>query len=492
MEDQDNKPKTIGRAVLRAGLVCGAIIAFYVLSYGPALSLSRRGIIPADAFAGFYRPLPLSFQQEYLNIWVRVDSKCNRIGPPAFLPDYGARVHQYGRRASGKADVLPLGDTGFRAVVCVSHYTDTEDTDPDFYLITVQREYQGSSWVHFERQFPASNVPPSALAAKAADVVLYDAARRLVSFKIGGSDYSYKLPRNLSNAKAQATKEMGRAAGSEDIRSKITEAGEEKQITGRIDPDKSVYGIPFGTTEDEFTRKHGKPIGYVRLSGDSTAMIFGKSHAFVFEGAKLAGLRISHSILDWKLADMSASGPFDRINWQLSNGIENGMSLVEVKKILGDKLSQKLFSYSYRTEKARVELDFSHYTSEGDGDEAHKVHGILVRQSAAKADDTLPGIAEEFGGVGILLGYDPEAELPNVKMVMRGSPAEKADIRSGMLIVSVDGTALHGKTLRDSVKLLRGKPDSQVTVEVVDSHTAKTNKVTLRRIRISAEDEPTK
>ena len=40
----------------------------------------------------------------------------------------------------------------------------------------------------------------------------------------------------------------------------------------------------------------------MRLNGAETAMLYGKSHAFIFESGKLAGLRISANILGWKLS----------------------------------------------------------------------------------------------------------------------------------------------------------------------------------------------
>ena len=167
----------------------------------------------------------------------------------------------------------------------------------------------------------------------------------------------------------------------DDVRSKVTEAREQKKLTTRIDPDKSIYGIPFGTTEDEFIGTHGKPMGYLRLNGAETAMIYGKSHAFIFESGKLVGVRINHHILDWKLsANLSDSSPFEGIRWQLSNGIENEMSLTDVRKNLGDKLLKKDFHQQYfLTDKARVELDFSHYTDRGDNDDAYRLFGIYLR-----------------------------------------------------------------------------------------------------------------
>jgi len=272
--------------------------------------------------------------------------------------------------------------------------------------------------------------------------------------------------------------------GADDIRSKVTDSNDAKKLTRQIDPDKSIYGIPFGTTEDEFIARNGKPIGYVRLSGAETAMIYGKSHAFIFEGGSLVGIRITHSIVDWKLSNASAPSPFDGITWQLANGIESEMSLTQVKKILGDKLSTKRYrQYYYMTEKAQVELDFSHYTSGGEGDDAHRVYGILVQQRAPEPDDAWIGNPEEFGGVGmIIMGSNKRPEFLEVKAVTPDGPADKAGVRPGMALVAVDGTALSGRTLPKSVALLRGKPGSKVTLEIFDPTAQKTNKVTITRI----------
>jgi membrane-associated protease RseP (regulator of RpoE activity) len=273
--------------------------------------------------------------------------------------------------------------------------------------------------------------------------------------------------------------------GADDIRSKVTDSNDAKKLTRQIDPDKSIYGIPFGTTEDEFIARNGKPTGYVRLSGAETAMIYGKSHAFIFEGGSLVGIRITHSIVDWKLSNAYAPSPFDGINWQLANGIESEMSLTQVRKILGDKLSTKRYpQYYYMTEKAQVELDFSRYTSAGEGDDAHRVYGILVKQGAPERDDAWRGISEEFGGVGMLIVSNKWAEFLDVGAVTPDGPADKAGVRPGMAIVAVDGTALSGRTLPESVALLRGKPGSKVTLEIFDPTARKTNKVTITRIAI--------
>lgn len=114
--------------------------------------------------------------------------------PPNFQTDYGQRVHEFGRPAQGNADYMPLSDTGFTACASISHYTDTKDTDPDYYTISITRQHGDSSIDYFEREFQASSLPVSVLTAKVKDIVSFDTARRIVTFSVGANKYSYPLP----------------------------------------------------------------------------------------------------------------------------------------------------------------------------------------------------------------------------------------------------------------------------------------------------------
>lgn len=149
-----------------------------------------------------------------------------------------------------------------------------------------------------------------------------------------------------------------------------------------IDPDKSIFGVPLGITEERFIEKYGKPTGYVKINATDTGMLYGKGYFFFFESGKLSGIRISHNILDWKISkEMITSTPFDRVRWKLSNGIREGMSKSEVREILKDKLKTNTRGYGsyYSTDKAKVELDFSHMVDSGDDDSAYHLYGITVR-----------------------------------------------------------------------------------------------------------------
>jgi hypothetical protein len=100
----------------------------------------------------------------------------------------------------------------------------------------------------------------------------------------------------------------------------------------------------------------------------------------VFDEAKLVGVRISFSIVDWKLTNTSNTPTvFDGIKWRLNNGLVAETSLKEVKRIIGSNLAVKAGQYSYATIKARVELDFAQLPGDGEGDELFKVVGVYVR-----------------------------------------------------------------------------------------------------------------
>ncbi len=66
------------------------------------------------------------------------------------------------------------------------------------------------------------------------------------------------------------------------------------------------------------------------------------------------------------------------------------------------------------------------------------------------------------------LGIEVESADGVVRVVrpMEGGPAERAGMRSGDLIVRVDGTSLHGMPLSDAISRMRGEAGTRVTILV--------------------------
>ena len=85
----------------------------------------------------------------------------------------------------------------------------------------------------------------------------------------------------------------------------------------------------------------------------------------------------------------------------------------------------------------------------------------------------------QFGGLGI------EVTMENgfVKVVapIDDTPAARADIRTGDLIIRLDDKAVKGMTLNEAVRLMRGKVGTDITLTVAREGTTKPFKVTLKR-----------
>ena len=74
------------------------------------------------------------------------------------------------------------------------------------------------------------------------------------------------------------------------------------------------------------------------------------------------------------------------------------------------------------------------------------------------------GTQGEFGGLGLEVGT--EDGFVRVVSPIEGTPAEKAGIKAGDLIIKIDEKATKGLPLNDAVKLMRGKPKTSVTLTV--------------------------
>ncbi|MEE9342889.1 MAG: S41 family peptidase [Gammaproteobacteria bacterium] len=75
------------------------------------------------------------------------------------------------------------------------------------------------------------------------------------------------------------------------------------------------------------------------------------------------------------------------------------------------------------------------------------------------------GTSGEFGGLGIEVGM--EDGFVKVISPIDDTPAQKAGIEAGDLIIKLDDTPVKGLSLNDAVKIMRGKPGSDLKLTVV-------------------------
>jgi carboxyl-terminal processing protease len=100
------------------------------------------------------------------------------------------------------------------------------------------------------------------------------------------------------------------------------------------------------------------------------------------------------------------------------------------------------------------------------------------------------GTQGEFGGLGIEVGM--EDGFVKVVSPIDDSPAARANIKPGDLIIRLDDTSVKGMTLNDAVKRMRGKPNTQITLTIARKGEAKPIIVTLTRAVIKIQSVKSK
>jgi len=174
----------------------------------------------------------------------------------------------------------------------------------------------------------------------------------------------------------------------DDIRSKVTDLNEPGLKNNIIDPDNHIFGMPWGSTEDEVIEAWGKPTGYISFGEDRSGMFFGRHYIFLFDKGKLAGLIAGIDVLQGGLVEKIIPGNmFDNLAWRLNNGIESGTEWDKVDQIIiGSAFAseiQKDFKRAYETEMARVTFYFTHSFN---GDEHDQISGSIYSVRSVKVE----------------------------------------------------------------------------------------------------------
>jgi carboxyl-terminal processing protease len=104
-------------------------------------------------------------------------------------------------------------------------------------------------------------------------------------------------------------------------------------------------------------------------------------------------------------------------------------------------------------------------------------HSAYLDQEAFR--EMQVGTQGEFGGLGIEVGM--EDGFVKVISPIDDTPASRAGVMAGDLIVKLDDTAVKGLTLNDAVKQMRGKPNTQIRLTIVRKGEPSPLEITLTR-----------
>ncbi len=89
------------------------------------------------------------------------------------------------------------------------------------------------------------------------------------------------------------------------------------------------------------------------------------------------------------------------------------------------------------------------------------------------------GTTGEFGGLGIEVGM--EDGFVKVIAPIDDTPAQRAGIKAGDLIIRLDDTPVKGLTLNEAVKIMRGKPGTVLKLTIVREGVEKPLKINIKR-----------
>lgn len=89
------------------------------------------------------------------------------------------------------------------------------------------------------------------------------------------------------------------------------------------------------------------------------------------------------------------------------------------------------------------------------------------------------GTSGKFGGLGIEVGM--ENGFVKVISPIDGTPAARSGIKAGDVIIRLDDTPVKGLSLGEAVKIMRGKPGTDITLTVVREGTEQPFKIVITR-----------
>ena len=105
----------------------------------------------------------------------------------------------------------------------------------------------------------------------------------------------------------------------------------------------------------------------------------------------------------------------------------------------------------------------------------------------------LEGKKKEFIGIGIRIFLDQETAKLVVHSSIEGTPAEKSGVRTGDVIISINGRSTKGMGLKEAIELIKGEEGSKIKMvfqRMSDSGKSNRIKLSLKREKILISNNP--
>jgi carboxyl-terminal processing protease len=178
---------------------------------------------------------------------------------------------------------------------------------------------------------------------------------------------------------------------------------------------------------------------------------------------------------------IAAVGALTLLCWQASQGAKPKDETMEMYGLFVDAVEQVQKNYVRPvTHKELLESALKGMLQDLDP------HSTYINTSQYKTFKRK--IEGKFGGIGITVGYDTDANRLKVLAPMVGTPAYAAGVLAGDLILEIDGKTTEGMTPDKAVDVLQGLPGQAVKLHVLHESSQRAETISVNRAII---DVPT-
>lgn len=118
---------------------------------------------------------------------------------------------------------------------------------------------------------------------------------------------------------------------------------------------------------------------------------------------------------------------------------------------------------------------------------ASKLDPYTTYLDREELDDWEVTTSGEFGGLGIVVSKDGDDSAIKVVSPIDDTPAKRAGVLSGDLILELDGEPVHDLSLHDAVQIMRGKPGTSIALTVSRKDVAEPFEISITRAIIKVQ-----
>jgi len=159
-----------------------------------------------------------------------------------------------------------------------------------------------------------------------------------------------------------------------------------------IDPGKSIFGCPYGSTEKEVMDILGQPVGKIYKGDSSFSLLYGNDSQLKFKDDRLCGVSLQNAFdflnsnhpMSFSTSNRNQDAQSSTGGWRLTNGIQHGMEVSEALKIPGIKTDEECWRIKYTQNDQLIEITLMQ--SHVNGEKIKYINTLSITPSGSEVD----------------------------------------------------------------------------------------------------------